>query len=338
MITLDVRNQVCPPRIRKTNINKGATVQKEFYFHSSSQSDLWDGMWTTRTIEQELEACDLETPARDLFLACIPKRGRTIDGGCGFAKWVIYLKRLGYDIVGIDNNELAIAKLKDYDSSLQVESGDILDIHYPDSSFDAYISMGVIEHFEDGPLPALNEAHRVLKPGGLIFVSVPTVNILRKVIRRPLRTLINALPMSFMALRSNWGKSKRRALFAAAATTAGILPRRIISILVRILLPQKSWRYHFAEYRYSKSEVENFLKQSGFEVIKTVPHDFYGARGHTAGLVGDFPFLAARNGTNFQLNPVGRLISQTLNGISPWIACSSVLCVARVSKNHPQSG
>jgi SAM-dependent methyltransferase len=290
-------------------------------------------MWTARTVEQELEACDLETPARDLFLAYIPKKGRVIDGGCGFAKWVIYLKQLGYDIVGIDNNELAISKLKDYDSSLQVESGDILDIHYPDNSFDAYISMGVVEHFEQGPGQALQEAHRVLKPGGLIFVSVPTVNTLRKVVRRPLRTLINALPMSFIALRSNWGKSKRIAPLAAAGNIAGILPDRMVRILVRIVLRQKSMSYDFSEYRYSKSEVENFLKQSGFEIIKTVPHDFYGARGHAVGLVGDFPFLAARNGANFRLNPVGTLISRTLNGISPWIACSSVLCVARAQKH-----
>ena len=308
-------------------------MQKEFYFQSQSQSNLWDCMWTARTIEQELEACDLETPARDSFLTYIPKGGRIIDGGCGFAKWVIYLKRLGYDIIGIDNNELAISKLKDYDSSLQVELGDILDIHYPDSSFDAYISMGVVEHFEDGPLPALKEAYRVLKPDGLIFVSVPTVNTLRKLVRRPLRTLINALPMSFMALRSNWGKSKRTAFLSAAATIAGILPRRIISILVRILLPQKSWYYHFSEYRYSKSEVQNFLKQSGFEIIKTVPHDFYGSKKHAVGLVVDFPWLGARGGVNFRLNPLGKLISQMFLKMSPWIACASVLCVARAQKH-----
>jgi len=309
-------------------------VQKEFYFDSKAQSGLWDGMWSARTIEQELEACDLETPASDLFLSYIPKEGRVIDGGCGFAKWVIYLKRLGYDIVGIDNNELAISKLKDYDSSLQVELGDILDIHYPDSSFDAYISMGVVEHFEDGPLPALKEAYRVLKPSGLIFVSVPAINIVRRFVRRPCRIFINALPISFIALRSNWGKSKRSALFAAAATMTGILPERVVRILVRIFLGQKSRYYHFLEYRYSTSEVENSLKKSGFQVIKTVPHDLYGARGHAAGLMVDFPFLAARNGANFRLNAVGTLISRTLNRISPWIACSSVLCVARSQKKE----
>jgi SAM-dependent methyltransferase len=308
-------------------------VQKEFYFDDKPHMELWDSMWTARTIEQELQACDLEAPARDAFLAYIPREGRVIDGGCGFAKWVIYLKRLGYDIIGIDNNEFAISKLKDYDSSLQVELGDILDIRYPDSSFDAYISMGVIEHFEEGPEQALKEAHRVLKPDGLIFVLVPTVNTIRRLLRRPLRNLVNILPMSFIALRSNWSKSKRMALFRAAGVVAGVLPEGIIRILVRIFLGQKRRYYHFAEYRYSKSKLENLLKQSGFEIIETFPSDFYGSKDHAVGLVVDFPFLAARNAANFRLNPVGRVISRTLNGISPWIACSSVLCVARALKN-----
>jgi len=303
-------------------------MQKEFYFDDKPQMELWDNMWTARTIEQELEVCDLETPARDLFLSYIPKEGRVIDGGCGFGKWVIYLKQRGYDIVGIDNNDLAISKLKDYDNSLQVELGDILDIHYPDNSFDAYISMGVVEHFEDGPLPALKEAYRVLKPNGLIFVSVPTVNIMRRFIRRPLRIVINVLPLSFIRLRSNWGKSKLDALLAVIWSITNILPERAL----RVLLRRKQRYYHFLEYRYSISEVHNFLKESGFEVIKTVPHDFYGAKGHAVGLVGDFPFLAARNGVNFKLNCLGKVISRISIKISPRIACSSVLCVARSMK------
>jgi SAM-dependent methyltransferase len=192
--------------------------------------------------------------------------------------------------------------------------------------------MGVIEHFEDGPLPALKEAYRLLKPDGLIFVSVPTVNIMRRFVRRPCRTLINALRMSFKTLRSNWGRSKRGALLAAAVTMAGILPERIVRIIIRIFFGQKSRYYHFLEYRYSISEVQNFLKESGFEIIKTVPHDLYGAKGHAAGLVVDFPFLAARNGVNFRLNPCGTLISQMFLKMSPWIACSSVLCVGKSLK------
>ena len=130
-------------------------MQKRFRFDDNPECTIWDTMWTTRTIEQELEACDIESPPRELFLSYLPKEGKIVDAGCGFGKWVIYLKQRGYDIVGIDNSELAVAKLKDFDESLQVELGDILYIHYPDNSFDAYVSMGVVEHFEDGPTPAL---------------------------------------------------------------------------------------------------------------------------------------------------------------------------------------
>jgi SAM-dependent methyltransferase len=293
-----------------------------------SQSDLWEAMWNMRTIEQELEACDIHRPLRDLFLSYLPKGGKIVEAGCGLGKWVIYLSRLGYDIVGIDNSELAVSNLKDYDGSLQVELGDILDIHYPDSSFDAYISMGVVEHFEEGPIPALKEAHRVLKPNGMIFVSVPTVNVLRRIIRRPVRRAINAFSMSLVILLSGWRQSKRGAILAAMRAVTGALPERVLDVILR----RKRSQYHFIEYRYSRSELENFLRQSGFEVIKTVPDDFYGSKDHAVGLVVDFPFLGARNGVNFELNPLGKLVSRMLNGISPWMSCSMVLCVAKCHK------
>ena len=43
---------------------------------------------------------------------------------------------------------------------------------YPDSRFDAIISMDVVEHIID-PVPWLQEALRVLKPGGLLFLTTP---------------------------------------------------------------------------------------------------------------------------------------------------------------------
>ncbi len=43
---------------------------------------------------------------------------------------------------------------------------------YEDARFDAVVSMDVIEHLVD-PLPWLNEALRVLKPGGVLFLTTP---------------------------------------------------------------------------------------------------------------------------------------------------------------------
>ena len=159
----------------------------------------------------------------------------------------------------------------------------------------------------------------------MIFVSVPTVSILRKLVRRRLRNAINAFPGSLAAFRASWGTSKRTAVVAAIGS---ILPEEVIRILSR----RNSRHYHFLEYRYSKAELEAYLHESGFEIVETVPHDFYGSKKHAVGLSVDYPFLKARNGTNFRLNPVGKLISQALNGISPWIACSSVISVGRSLK------
>lgn len=43
---------------------------------------------------------------------------------------------------------------------------------YPDAHFDAVVSMDVVEHLVD-PLPWLSDALRVLKPGGLLFLTTP---------------------------------------------------------------------------------------------------------------------------------------------------------------------
>ena len=73
-------------------------------------------------------------------------------------------------------------------------------------------------------------------------------------------------------------------------------------------------------------------KKSDFEVIKTVPHDFHDSRDHVIGIAVDFPFLKAPYSVNFKLNFIGKLISRILDSISPWIACTSVLCVGKSLK------
>ncbi|MFW9972888.1 MAG: class I SAM-dependent methyltransferase, partial [Candidatus Odinarchaeota archaeon] len=294
-------------------------MRKLFYFDNNPRCTLWDNMWTTRTIEEEIAATEIETAPRVMFLHYIPKNGKIIDGGCGFGKWVIFLNKHGYDIIGVDNNQLSIQKLKEYDNSLNVEYGDILKLNYPDNFFDAYISMGVVEHFEEGPLKALNEAYRVLKPNGLIFLSTPTVNIIRKIIIQPIQNIINKFQ----------GIIKKVIFYHL-----GINDKNEIFVLDRSGRGNKKKYYHFAEYRFSIKELHNFLKKSNFQVVQTVPHDFHGSKDHAIGLAVDFPFLKAPYSTNFKLNPFGKLLSQILEKISPWISCASVLCVGKALKNE----
>jgi SAM-dependent methyltransferase len=290
-------------------------MRKLFYFDNNPKDALWDNMWSSRTIEHELQATEMEKAPRASFLHYIPKSAKIIDGGCGFGKWVIYLNERGYNIIGVDNNEISIQKLKEYDSSLQVQLGDILNLNYPDNFFDVYISMGVVEHFEDGPIAALNEAYRVLKPNGLIFLSTPTVNIIRKIIIQPIQNFINRLHGKFKKIMSYISVSDDPNEFFQ-------LDRK----------GKGKKYYHFMEYRFSIKELQNYLKQSNFEVFMTIPHDFHGSKSHAIGLAVDFPFLKAPYSINFKLNPFGKVLSRILDGISPWIACASVLCVGRSLK------
>jgi SAM-dependent methyltransferase len=49
---------------------------------------------------------------------------------------------------------------------------DVMDLSYPDESFDLIVSNDVMEHIPD-PLKALRECFRVLKPGGEVLASIP---------------------------------------------------------------------------------------------------------------------------------------------------------------------
>ena len=80
-------------------------------------------------------------------------------------------------------------KLKQWNPSLNVEYGDIEHLPYSDNSLGTYISLGVVEHFEEGADKPLHEAYRILEPGGTLILTVPYNNIFRKFIAHPLRSV-----------------------------------------------------------------------------------------------------------------------------------------------------
>ncbi len=106
-----------------------------------------------------------------------------VEAGCGLGKWVIFLSNRGYDISGIDSYPKAVTLLKKYDLKLKVKVDDVANSLLKNSSVDAYLSFGVIEHFEEGPNRPLLEAFRVLKSGGVAIIETPFDNWLRRLRR-----------------------------------------------------------------------------------------------------------------------------------------------------------
>ncbi len=111
------------------------------------------------------------------FLADLRRGARILDGGCGLGDWVLFLRRQGYDAVGMDISRKTVAQLNNRFPEANFVSGDIRSTGFEPESFDAYFSWGVFEHFEAGPQDCIREGLRILKPGGLLFISVPLDNL-----------------------------------------------------------------------------------------------------------------------------------------------------------------
>ncbi len=111
------------------------------------------------------------------YIERLPKGSRLLDGGCGLGDWVLWLTRAGYPTTGLDISKVTVAKLHALFPDMSFAVGDIRATGFPDALFDAYFSWGTFEHFEEGFHPVVSEAFRLLKPGGLLFVSTPFDNL-----------------------------------------------------------------------------------------------------------------------------------------------------------------
>jgi SAM-dependent methyltransferase len=111
------------------------------------------------------------------YLKSLPKGARILDGGCGLGDWVLAINREGFSSVGLDLSRKTIEQLQAHFPETEFLAGDIRATGFPSESFDAYFSWGVFEHFENGPQDCIREALRLLKPGGLLFASVPLDNL-----------------------------------------------------------------------------------------------------------------------------------------------------------------
>ena len=111
----------------------------------------------------------------DVFIKYLPKQGRILEAGCGLSQHVIALRSRGYDCSGIDFADKTMERVVGLFPQLPVRKGDILQLPYENGSLDAYISLGVVEHFRNGPVPAIHEAARTLKRNGVMIISVPQV-------------------------------------------------------------------------------------------------------------------------------------------------------------------
>lgn len=104
---------------------------------------------------------------------------RILDLGCGWGRIACALATDGYDVAGVDLSANLIAYARQHAARLELQIrfdvGSMLNIPYPDTSFDRLVCLwGVYNHLltPAEQLQAMNEMYRVLRPGGLAFIEM----------------------------------------------------------------------------------------------------------------------------------------------------------------------
>lgn len=197
----------------------------------------WEENWQGITFSQIMEIFEYPRVKENIgiFLSYLPKGKKILEGGCGLAPYVIYLKSLGFDIIGVDYNEEPLKKAREFEPGIDLRCGDVEALPFPDRYFGAYLSLGVIEHFTEGPQKAIKEAARVLETGGVFIVKVPRT------------TIFERLAFPFTLIKKN--------------------------NVIRKLLGKCPLEGHYWEQRFRTGELKSVLEASCFSVDRIIPVD-----------------------------------------------------------------
>jgi SAM-dependent methyltransferase len=98
------------------------------------------------------------------------KSRRILDVGCGTGTMLGYLTRYG-QVQGIDADEEAVRFCMERGVT-NVQQVTSASLPFADGAFDLITMLDVLEHIEDDA-GTLRELYRILRPGGVILISVP---------------------------------------------------------------------------------------------------------------------------------------------------------------------
>lgn len=182
-----------------------------------------------------------------------------LDAGCGGGRFVIALAKLGVKkVCGIDISREAIEHGKKrvaergLSENTEFMEASVLNIPFEDGTFDYVISSGVIHHTPD-PHKGFQELVRVLKPGGILFLSVYG--------RGGLLWYANDI---------------------FRYTVCKIMPFRIMNEIFKMIGVSANKRYVILDnlyvpycFRFTETEIRGWLRSAGFSKVRRVKYERY---------------------------------------------------------------
>lgn len=99
---------------------------------------------------------------------------KIIDIGAGTGAYSIYFENKGYDVTAVELVKHNLKVIESKNKNIKLYQGNAIDLSkFDDNSFDIVLLFGPLYHLIDinDKLKAINEAKRIVKKNGLIFIS-----------------------------------------------------------------------------------------------------------------------------------------------------------------------
>lgn len=219
--------------------------------------------FSARDLDALVDAC-----AQDELLpvieAIIPRAATVLEAGAGSGRWIKALTDRGYATTGIELNRADVDRFRVAWPDLPYDYGSVEHLPYADGQFDALLSLGVIEHLFHGPERAMAEMRRVLKPSGVMLLTVPAANASFR-----LERMKDAL-----AQRLYGSNAVRQALRKPPLAFSTDQERSRLEAIRRDRRAGMAVKYRFArdsgrdfyEYRFTAAQLRTLVVETGFTV------------------------------------------------------------------------
>ena len=151
------------------------------YYSRAATQEFWSEHWADQDVGRLVRIAST-SPLTGLIEAGLPSHGRILEAGCGLGQYVILLRERGRAVMGADWSLDALSRCKAAAPSTPLAVMDLTKLAVKTGALAGYISLGVVEHDEEGPGAIVAEAARVLAPGGTLLLSVPYWNGARRIL------------------------------------------------------------------------------------------------------------------------------------------------------------
>jgi SAM-dependent methyltransferase len=131
--------------------------------------------WFTKSINPELSVL---TDRQKWAYAWLPQSHFVVDIGCSNRPLINLLQFKSTNVIGVDIDAGALKSLNNHNQNITLIQAKAENLPMQSNFADAVLLLDVLEHTQDDKM-VISEAWRILKPGGLLILSVPYKGLFR---------------------------------------------------------------------------------------------------------------------------------------------------------------